>query len=493
MFSACCFSRAAMDDEQPPRPVPSSLFPPDPLSAWITTEEAGKIREVRAALTRQEQESLDRAPEDIRHDLMLCRFLRGHDGAVSGALKALRAHLKYRSEFGDTIAKARALLPAGAEDFRVERTLHGSEVGRYFLQEQLPPWEGTNDGMAVSFLVARLFDLGFLCSAPADLLRHWFISCLEQRSFTLHNQSMRERRMARVMEGRDCNGFSFLQFLSPRVIQRANYVFQDGIFYPELLGRLHCFNLAPGSPAMSIIKRLMGSKMQEKVIFADRGDWRSAVGLPGSLSPVMLPRWTKHLQQHACVDGWQRLSRSLPSAFSARAVAAGETFFWRVECASVASNRVFQHHASQGTEAVRVSMFFFKPKDHRQLQQGGERCCEDAFLDWAACSHGYLHAPAEGIVMLQVSLERFTCDVDVSIGLSEKEKLAIPNKSEVSHSSDLPTLLGWKRTSKLSTWGAVVAAMCSLLAVCCAIEKVSCSLPWSYVAVAIHGIWYFPA
>merc|ERR1719311_848486 len=66
---------------------------------------------LREALSPSEQAELEAAPEDIRHDLMLCRFLRGNEGLLVKAVEALRALLKFRRENRDTIEKARALFP----------------------------------------------------------------------------------------------------------------------------------------------------------------------------------------------------------------------------------------------------------------------------------------------------------------------------------------------------------------------------------------------
>merc|ERR1712007_180892 len=101
----------------------------------------------------------------------------------------------YRNEFSETLRKARALFPPGATDYRPERSLYGSEINEKFKQVQLPPEEGTNNGMPISLLVVRLFNLNFLIDHSVDRLREWFISCLEQRNFTLFNQSIAERRM----------------------------------------------------------------------------------------------------------------------------------------------------------------------------------------------------------------------------------------------------------------------------------------------------------
>lgn len=88
MVSCCCVAtsrKACLDDAffNTKDALPSELNASDrdvddDGFAWIRPDEVQQIAQIRLTLTMPEREQLAVEPEDIRHDLMLCRFLRGH-------------------------------------------------------------------------------------------------------------------------------------------------------------------------------------------------------------------------------------------------------------------------------------------------------------------------------------------------------------------------------------------------------------------------------
>jgi len=170
---------------------------------------------------------------------------------------------------------------------------------------------------------------------PEQHLRKWFISCLEQRNFTLHNQSVKEHRMARVLEARDCMGFNFSQFLSsPSTFMKMKAVFQDGSKYPELLHKLLLFNLDPKKRIINIIRALLDENLRQKVVFVNQADWNGCICAEGGLSPAVLPEWAQHVDIHSSSKGWTWLKPQYSMHTCAKSLHAGQACEWQVHCGS---------------------------------------------------------------------------------------------------------------------------------------------------------------
>uniref|UniRef100_A0A7S0ATP5 CRAL-TRIO domain-containing protein n=1 Tax=Pyrodinium bahamense TaxID=73915 RepID=A0A7S0ATP5_9DINO len=386
-FSGCCAPRHSEQGIRAPAAGSShtAQFTPasDSLYTWITHLEKEQICALRMALTSAEQQQLTACPEDIKHDLMFCRFLRGHGWEVQRAVMALRAHLGYRCEFSETIQEARGLLPAGAVDFSVERTLHWKEMQSRFVNLQLPADRGTTDGMPISLWVARFIDLHLFASLPERLLTEWFVSCLEQRSLTLHNQSLRDRQMARVMEARDMMGFQMSQCLAwPGMLRKVARVFRYAELYPEIMGRFFMFNLEPDGLAIKLIKARVPQRFADKIVVVERGDWGSCCCSAGALSPSMLPAWIQHVQEVEGVAG-DMLTAIRPSAWRALTVAPGEACEWEVCCRCAVPSQF---------ATIQISVWLFTlsslgvpaVKEHRtprvlQVSQGSHAFVSDRF------------------------------------------------------------------------------------------------------------------
>lgn len=240
----------------------------------------------------------------------------------------------------------------------------------------------------------RFIDLEGFSELPVELMRKWFISCLEQRCLTLHNRSMRELRMARVLEARDAMGFRWSQVIfSPRVILKMR-VFQDGQLYPEMLGKLFMFNVEPGSPGVKIYKTLFDDKLRRKFLFADRGDWTNCVCIKQGLSPAVLPLWTQHLSRHDSDGARGILTTSRPMFVSALSVVDGEVYDWQACCSGVGLRPQTPRAHIRATFYRSTATTCRSPEvlPDVYLLSNGETCRRE------------FAAPAKGVLMVEASL-----------------------------------------------------------------------------------------
>eukprot|EP00929_Paragymnodinium_shiwhaense_P001555 TRINITY_DN101795_c0_g1_i1.p1 TRINITY_DN101795_c0_g1~~TRINITY_DN101795_c0_g1_i1.p1 ORF type:complete len:480 (-),score=42.60 TRINITY_DN101795_c0_g1_i1:196-1635(-) len=434
----------------------------DGLYAWIKPHEESEIRKLRGALSHAESDQLQSEPEDIKHDIMMCRFLRGHGGTAKTALPALQSFLRFREQNRESILRARRRFDPRAVDYRAERSLHSEEMNERFVQCQVPPWLGSNDGMPVSLLVSRFFDVRAFVDLPDQKLWDWFLSCVEQRNLTLHNQSVQEKRICRVVEARDCMGFSLSSLLSPRSLWKLRRtVIRIGKMYPELLGRLVIFNLEPGLRAVKLIQSLVDEQMRDKILFMEVGDWQSTVCHSWSLSPSTLPLWTRHMQSREMnADGSVLLGTNKPMAVLALPLEANTSFHWRVS--------IGQHAWTSAVDpCIRVSVLFFEkgtrrapePIDKPVVLAGNSAfCCgtksspEVGTILLEACLLDYCGGGEDVSVTLQLAAEsagrtpdlRPDCEVRfVKFVKAEGSSLskAVQNKGASGHRSSLTPIL----------------------------------------------------
>jgi len=373
----------------------------DEMEAWITPEEAGRILELRANLSQKDRSQLESAPEDIRHDLMMCRFLRGHGNKVPQALRALRAHLQFREDNAALMRKVRSKLPPDLIDFDEKLFLadhHGLSRFRA-LQESLklltlPARCGSNGGAPISLVPIGLLQFQELGEFTEDLVNEWFISLMEMRSLSLHNQSMQERRMVKVIEARDCNGFSFSQFFSAMKVTRLfKKLVKTATLYPEVVSMVMLFNLTPGATWVWMFKHIVPQQIMDKLFLCDRGDWSMCVCTPRGFTIDALCRWNEHINSFR-LDRWERLTPVMPQVCRAlRVRQPGQTFSWIVRC----SERI-----AEG--ALKVKVYFFA-EDGRKVPTisdvyHNDRCQSD---DGLVCK-GNSESTSAGMALLEVEL-----------------------------------------------------------------------------------------
>lgn len=315
----------------------ASLMNRGGLYAWITPEESVQIAQLRELLLAAERDQLESSPEDFRHDLMLCRFIRGHGPEMPKVLEALKDSLRYRRENHDIIMKARALFPPDHEDYSPQVCLHWEMLSDAFIQLQRPGRRGSNNGMPLSCLVLRFFDLAKFASLPEQEMAEWFTACVEQRCLCLHKQSIRERRMARVSEVRDMLGFSWSQFLAnPAIMRKCQRVFKCGEKYPELMDYFIGFNMRPGgyeARLFNMVLRAFPQKFRDRVLLVDARDWRNHVENPRGFSDAFLVDWATHLQEvDRTMNGSRRnvVTNASPQMLRVHPVNAGTSCEWKV-------------------------------------------------------------------------------------------------------------------------------------------------------------------
>jgi len=317
-------------------------MPIDPLYTWPSTEELRRAKQLREALSVEEQLELSNCPEDIQHDLMMCRFLRGHGHEVSTALPHLQAHLEYRRKHHTILKLIRADLDPNMTEFDeaifYERFKY---IQDHMKMLQLPAKSGSNDGMSASILPIGEFHLQDLASVPEEEIVEWFMSLCEMRSLCLHNQSLKEGRLAKVVEARDCMGFSWSSFFgSPTSLRQVKIIITVAKHYPEFLGSLQLYNLAPGLQSIALLRRVLPKDLLSKMIMADQSDWPTIICPSRGLSPSAIHRWSKHIEKLRCGGSgslhWQQATKSHPQVVRTVRVSRGQAFSWVVHagCAS---------------------------------------------------------------------------------------------------------------------------------------------------------------
>lgn len=370
----------------------------DPLYAWVDEGdkrgEMDMIISIRKSLTPEESDQLSSEPDHIKHDLMLCRFIRGHGNRMHSALKAVRAHLKHRRKHRAFLSQILASVPADTEDFNADLSPLAERFQKIKML-QLPGRHGTNDGMPLSLIALGHFKIQDFNAFDDEELALWFLSLVEIRSLCLHNQSMRERRMARVVEVRDCNGVDWTQFLtSPGMLRKLPRLLEIALVYPELVGSALMFNMNPGSMATMAIRNMAPKNNRDKIIFADRGTWEECICVKRGLSLEAVTRWTRHVQDFRQSEHRQTLTPNQVQGVRAIHVAAGEKFSWRVHC------RHGSEHIDKSSPLMFVSVHLFKQSlqtpTHEVLY--AERHAMDVVCD------GTLQASADGIALIEIEL-----------------------------------------------------------------------------------------
>eukprot|EP00931_Biecheleriopsis_adriatica_P093750 TRINITY_DN67475_c0_g1_i1.p1 TRINITY_DN67475_c0_g1~~TRINITY_DN67475_c0_g1_i1.p1 ORF type:complete len:463 (+),score=57.15 TRINITY_DN67475_c0_g1_i1:35-1390(+) len=319
----------------------------NPMYSWITADEAEQIGRLRSELDTEELAQLETSPADIRHDLMMCRFLRGHG---KKAPQALRAHLRYRRENRAMLERIRASLPPDLEEFDLARCPRNSEFEHMFATLQLPSSQGTNEGMMASLMSIKFFNLASWTACDFDHFLEWIIATIEMRSVCLHNQSLKQRRLAKCTEVRDCTGFRFSRFFSSLAgVRRFATILQYSMNYPEFMGAVLVCNLDPESRFIGMIRRLVPAEMKHKILFVDRGDWKTLLSTPQGLSPRALLRWAEYLKGHL-PGNWRCLSREAPETFWALKVPGPSNVAWLVQrqCTSCDALHITLLFCSQG-------------------------------------------------------------------------------------------------------------------------------------------------
>jgi len=263
-------------------------------------------------------------------------------------------------------------------------------------------------------------------------------SLVEIRCLCLHNQSLREQRMARVSEVRDCAGFAWSQFLtSPSILRKLAKLIEIAVVYPELVGCGLCFNMAPGVTIVRVVLKMLPQAIREKVIFSERGNWADCVCTQRGLSPASLYKWSMHLQEFRSHPFAQQLSKVHPQAVRALQLLANEVIIWNVRCERWSS-----------TSVVHVSVHFFQetccPPTH-------VKCCDLQELSAksaVSALSGTFRAPSNGVILLEVELQsRGTVDIQASL---VRQSHALPEG--MSSSSQIVNSPIVDNTSSWSCW-----------------------------------------
>jgi len=261
------------------------------------------------------------------------------------------------------------------------------------------------------------------------------VSLVEIRCLCLHNQSLRERRMARVCEVRDCAGFAWSQFFaSPSVLRKIPALLQAALVYPEIVGFEVCFNMAPGITIARAAMNMLPQTIRDKVIFSERGSWTDCVCTQRGLSPASLYRWSMHLQEFRSQPSAQHLTARHPQAVRALQLSADEVITWNMRCERWSSASV-----------LHVSVHFFRetccPPTHVNCCAVQELSARSAQSVWS----GTFQAPSNGVILLEVELRTWgTVDIQASLARqSYASPEATPSSLEIVNSPIIDNTSSW--------------------------------------------------
>lgn len=307
----------------------------DPQYAWITDDERPQIEALRGALDPHEREQLESEPEDIRHDLMMCRFLRGHGHSVAESAKKLRLHLKMRRDNRAMLTELRSNLPSDVEDESVDLNPFSDAVWELAKCFKFFRGAGTNDGMRVAICATGLVNIEALVSLDLEEARKFMLAGMEIRSIVLHKQSLREGRLARVSELRDWCGAGLAPFLAtPKggvmMVKVGRLSAKTIMLYPEMLASLFMCN-QESTRFLNMILSVAPEETRRKFVVVKRGDWEACSCMPRGLTPSSLDHWWRHVNQHMSTDGWHLLTAGRPHSTQTLPVAAGTTAAWSVQ------------------------------------------------------------------------------------------------------------------------------------------------------------------
>lgn len=374
----------------------------DPLYAWISEGEQQQIEELRSALTPSEREQLASAPEDIRHDIMMCRFLRGHKNSIPDALQKLRAHLGMRRENRILLAEIRKLIPPDASQDSVSINPFLKTIGEFAHPWKVVDGVGTNDGMGVIMFIGGLMDMRGLAETDLEEARKFMLFMAEMRSVVLHNQSLREGRLARIAELRDWCGAHWARFLfSPRgtrmLIQVGKLASATHLLYPEMIGSMFMCNIE-SAKFVNIFMRILPEQTRRKFVLVQRGDWEGCSCIPRGLSPATVDSWCNHVNQHSSTDGWHLVTMEKPHCTRTIQIVDTKALAWSVQVGPSSSGAL-----SNIAIGVRVSLLSTQSQQHPKWVNG-----ESARLDISSGGTrvaGRWASIKEGVAIMEIRLE----------------------------------------------------------------------------------------
>eukprot|EP01062_Namystynia_karyoxenos_P056084 TRINITY_DN4703_c0_g1_i2.p1 TRINITY_DN4703_c0_g1~~TRINITY_DN4703_c0_g1_i2.p1 ORF type:complete len:415 (+),score=85.70 TRINITY_DN4703_c0_g1_i2:124-1368(+) len=311
----------------PPTPPATPATPPQPPIPgeelqWPSDTELSQAGQLRASVP-----GIADCPEDIRHDLNLVRFLQQ-------ATEKLAAMVAYRRDapFGDLAEMRDIVTSAGGDEHSLAPLPHSEELLAVLPLVRLRG--ATRDGLRVSALSLARLRVEDFDRVPHDHMQRFCAALLEQRSIALHRQSLRERRMAKVIEIRDITGVNVthLALQAAGMMGRVKgvvSVVQE--YYPEVIDRIIVFN-APSSFAglWSVISSVMNPRMRRKVRVLGPAEPFSTIA--AELDAQAMYHWLEQAG-FAAGEGYRETAVHVDAgcqALRALWLPAGATFQWRV-------------------------------------------------------------------------------------------------------------------------------------------------------------------
>ena len=167
---------------------------------WIREDERPKIDAIQAQLAELLPGWPDAYAENLRHDIHVCRFLRGHKQDAEKAGAQMLAAVRYRSDFQQQplVVAMRATMGDDCTHLNLSAIPDSAEVLRCMPFRTVSSGRSAN-GLPLAAVPVRLVDPKTFVSIAEKV--EFFIRCmLEQRAMVLHNLSMQQQRMVKFVE-----------------------------------------------------------------------------------------------------------------------------------------------------------------------------------------------------------------------------------------------------------------------------------------------------
>ena len=381
---------------------------------WILDTERSAIAEVHATLARELNGWPDKFPEDMTHDIHVCRFLRGHKHDADAAAKAMTGAIKYRTAFIAQNESVRTMRANLGDTLDLTLLPNNEEVLRCLPVRAVAKGLSAGSGLPLAIVPIRLVEPR-LFSDMGDKLE-FFIRCLlEARALVLHKLSLRQQRMVKFFEVRDFNNVHVSELIlhGRHIIQNLKDIIrslQD--HYPEVLHQVLIAH-APTtfSKLFSLVSSVLNERMRNKIfVIPATAKFEQVACL---LDANALHTWGQLVNNSssgkAADGGWGGSTgvtvANMGCEFVTRWLEKGETLKWKVRLSSGESIRVFAYWmaeapnsssggASGGGNGGNGGSGTMAPRAQAELLQDVALKAEEA------CDGSYTAEAASGVVWL---------------------------------------------------------------------------------------------
>jgi hypothetical protein len=272
---------------------------------WIRPDE-----EANVAAVRSELRGINDAPEDLTHDIVIARFLRGHNNDVATAASFMKKATEHRMPFleQDSVKAMRARMDTvDGSDLRIldldlafgHQASAFKQTLPYIVLKELTPKR-----LPVALSRPAMFSPDLILKAmDSGKLEEWNVLYLEWRSLLLHKMSLSQRRMVKFVEVRDMTHLAVLQFLwsSGFLVKRFMGIMrQVADFYPEQMFLAYVHNASPSfSSLFAVISPSLNERIKAKIRVQQFG---ACAQIANALGAAALNNWITQLLERTGRD-----------------------------------------------------------------------------------------------------------------------------------------------------------------------------------------------